>query len=654
MRDAQIGRYRRLLLLGGLASGVAGLLICAAVWFWRAANVEPGARRDLAPDDPRVSFPTAYRNVRPGVKYVGDEVCAACHAAHVESYRHHPMGQAMAPIGQASPIERLTPDAKTPFTASGLQYAVTREAGRTIHQERFPAAEGALFETHAEVMFSIGSGARARSYAVSRDGYLYQSPITWFTAPARWDLSPSYELRNLHFGRVIAPGCLFCHCNQVEHVPGTANRYRPPFIRGYNIGCERCHGPGELHAARHQSGDVPEDFDDTIVNPARLDVPLREAVCQQCHLQGEQRVVARGRGEFDYRPGLPLHLFLMDFVDARNRKGDHKFVSAVEQMMDSRCYAATAGDRKLGCTSCHDPHAVPRPENKVEYYRKRCLNCHQDQGCRLPLAARRARQPDDSCAACHLPRISSEVNHTSNTDHRIRRQPPKGEPGKQPVRTTPGPDDLVPFHDGLLTSRDAVEAERNLGMALIAMMDRGLPDVVARGFAAKALPLLSRAVQRHPGDLPARASRGDALWVAGRPQDAWKDIQEVLAAQPESERALHAAGNLAMELKRNDDARTYFERAVRINPWNKYYHHGLAVVSFRKGQLSRGVEECRRSLRLEPTYTPTRSLLIQCYLGLGERDKAKGEYETILATTPEERRGGLRRWYDDQVERLGR
>ena len=46
---------------------------------------------------------------------------------------------------------------------------------------------------------------------------------------------------------VFDPKCLFCHCNAVEPVADTLNRYRPPLFRGHAIGCERCHGPGELH-----------------------------------------------------------------------------------------------------------------------------------------------------------------------------------------------------------------------------------------------------------------------------------------------------------------------------------------------------------------------------------------------------------------------
>src|SRR5205085_10428841 len=129
-------------------------------------------------------------------------------------------------------------------------------------------------------------------------------------------------------------------------------------------------------------------------------------------LQGRIRVLTRNRQPFDYRPGLPLELF-WDAFDLGNEPDDQlKAVGHVEQMYASRCFRKSwsAGSRvqeKLGCISCHDPHELPAAANKVTYYRDRCLHCHQDAGCKLPVAVRRERTKDDSCIACHMPRTKS-------------------------------------------------------------------------------------------------------------------------------------------------------------------------------------------------------------------------------------------------------
>ncbi len=91
----------------------------------------------------------------------------------------------------------------------------------------------------------------------------------------------------------------------------------------------------------------------------------------------------------DYRPGLPFFEFWTVLVPASGQD-DHRAVGQVEQMHESRCFRASQG--RLGCISCHDPHELPAPEERVSYYRERCLECHAEQGCSLPAAVRLAAE----------------------------------------------------------------------------------------------------------------------------------------------------------------------------------------------------------------------------------------------------------------------
>jgi hypothetical protein len=638
---------KRLLLAAGLA---LGLLALGVGWQWWASGPDPGPAQAEA-GDPRLTFATPYRNVRPEVNYVGDRACVSCHPDQAAAYRRHPMSRALVPGADAEPVEQYGPAASNPFVAadpfvtSGLHYRVQPRAGRPIHREWAADADGkVLAEMEAEASFAVGSGKRGRAYLVSRDGYLFQSPITWYPQGGRWDLSPGYAVRNQHFGRPITPGCLFCHSNHADHVPDTVNRYRPPIFKGYGVGCERCHGPGELHVKRRAAGATVAGLDDTIVNPARLAPPLREAVCQQCHLQGEQRVVARGRSDFDYRPGLPLHLFLMDFV-VEGEGRDNKFVGTVEQMVASRCYQASRGPKQLGCISCHDPHRQPPPEEKVAHYRKRCLQCHAETSCTVPPAARRARSKEDSCVACHMPRTGSEINHTSITDHRVPRRAAEPGTGAATPPTFPGPAALVPFHRDLLDPQDE-EAARNRGVALMGLLARQPPEAAARQLAEEALPLLEAALRKDGHDGPAREAKGAALACLGHQDEALAAYEAVLADRPERETTLQAAASVALQMKRLDAGRTYLERAVRVNPWRWQSYHLLAAASFQIGQWERAARECGQSIQLEPFYATTRRrLLVECYLHLGRPDEARAAFDTLLRLSREERRPELQRWF---------
>src|SRR5690606_32343827 len=128
----------------------------------------------------------------------------------------------------------------------------------------------------------------------------------------------------------------------------------------------------------------------------------------------------------------------------------------------------------------------------------------------------------------------SEVNHTSSTDHRVPRRAPRQAPEKAPRRPTPGPEDLTPYHGHLLAAGDE-EVARNHGVALMGMLERGLPVPLQRAYAAKALPLLDRAVERDATDVPALDSRADALWLLGRLEEARAGYDAALEKQPGSE-----------------------------------------------------------------------------------------------------------------------
>ena len=103
--------------------------------------------------------------------------------------------------------------------------------------------------------------------------------------------------------------------NHVEAVRGTVNVYKEPLIASQtSIGCERCHGPGDLHVSERLVAKPKETIDTSIVNPRHLAPDLQESICQQCHLQGQERVRRRGRDESEYRPGLPFASFVTTFV----------------------------------------------------------------------------------------------------------------------------------------------------------------------------------------------------------------------------------------------------------------------------------------------------------------------------------------------------
>jgi tetratricopeptide (TPR) repeat protein len=594
-----------------LAAAAAGF----AVWWFRS----PGGTGSL---DPRLTFETPFRNVRPHVKYLGDESCVGCHGDIATTYAEHSMGQSCFPIAEASAVEKIDKTAR--FEALGLEYLIERTPGGFKHHERLRDAKGnELFHTVHDVAFAVGSGTRGRSYLIERGNQLFQSPISWYSHTAQWDLAPGYTKNNWHFERLIPPRCVYCHANQTDPVASTNNRYEPPLFRGHAIGCERCHGPGELHVARQENGERYAGPDDTIVNPRRLTGALRDDVCGQCHLQGEERVLRRGRAQYDFRPGLPLTLFEVVFVRHPDLVDYQKSVGQFEQLVVSACSKMSTGG--LGCISCHDPHFKPAPAEAPAFFRARCEQCHADAGdggesgkqidCSAPLAERQATN-DNSCIACHMPRgDSSNIAHTSVTDHRIVRRP-------QPAAKT-GPRKLLPwelpvaaFHQERLA--DDPELERDIGVVLAGLAERHKSNVPA----LQAHKRLHQALERHPDDLAAREAFGASLLWQGRHAEAAEQFAKVLAREPERESALFQAA-ICAALHKGADETSLLKKLIEVNPHHSFYWTRLADVHAAKNDWPAARLAAEKALELNQAAPEARRTLIQALTRVGDLEQAR-------------------------------
>ncbi|HZU38448.1 MAG TPA: multiheme c-type cytochrome, partial [Gemmataceae bacterium] len=591
-----------------------------------------------------VELATPYRNARPGVAYVGDRACAACHADIASAYHQHPMGRSLAMTASVVGRQDAPRKPTSAFEAPGLRCEVQVSGPRLVQRVRFPTAPQEPAHEQ-EVQYVLGSGTRGQSYLIEHDGLLFQAPISWYTQRAVWDLAPGYA-RKIFFDRKVRVECLFCHANQVEPVPGTECRYREPVFRGLAIGCERCHGPGQLHVARQESGDRIDGNDDTIVNPARLEPALREAVCQQCHLAGALRFLARGRQAFDYRPGLPLYPFWANFTRPATET-DNKVVNQVEQMYSSRCFQASKG--QLGCISCHDPHVKPPENKKIAYYRDRCLQCHTARTCTLSLAERRRLSPADSCTQCHMPRFpTADVAHTAATDHRILRSPSAHPNPGGKARALP---DLpvVNFYQDLLDPRDP-EARRDQGVALALWGFKG--HGAAYAVARRALGLLNEALRRAPDDFLAHKARAWVEWQLGERPHALQSIRAALQESPLDEEALETAATFCQAMGRSTDAIAYSRRLIGINPWQGSYHARLAQLLTDSRQWDEVEAECRAALRTDITNVDVRFLLVRALLHKNKVRESQEVIGTIEALRPADRTR-IEQWLLDQQRRLG-
>jgi hypothetical protein len=357
-------------------------------------------------------------------EYVGAEACANCHRSLYDSFKKTDMGRSMSIVPGELPSVPAG-HTITVWNERLKRYYDVQSTPTGVYQSEYQKAEDGseVFRNTQKLAYAIGSGRNGTSYLVARDGYLYEAPLSFYTKSSTWELSPGFEVADLAFNRPALAGCLACHSGLSRPTALGLGSYADPPFEQLAIGCENCHGPGSLHVAQHK-GQMKAGAS-TIVNPARLDPWLADNICMSCHQGRAMRVLQPGKSYADFHPGTPLDEVMAIFAAPLDPKGGSAPLTPLLEhfslMSMSKCYTATKG--RLSCLTCHDPHEQPTT-NAVEYYRQKCLTCHNEQSCRLPLHDRQSREPADDCQGCHMPKQAlTGIAHSILTNHRIVKTP---------------------------------------------------------------------------------------------------------------------------------------------------------------------------------------------------------------------------------------
>jgi len=543
-------------------------------------------------------LPREYLNSAPEVSYVGDGACRACHPAEFASFKRTGMGRSMRPASVADELGPSASPATMQAAVPGVSYRVYAQDGKVFQsQAGVDMKRRELFSEAHELAYSVGSGSHGRSYLIWRGEFLFVSPLSHYTSENRWDLSPGHDTGLYRgFTRPAGELCVYCH-SSLQLVPGTSNQFRQPRPGAAAIECERCHGPGQIHVAQRSSGAPPAGaVDRSIVNPAKLDKWLRDDLCNQCHLAGDARVPRPGTRYADFRPGTPLDKVVAIFSVPTAMKGAGlQALGHVDQLHLSRCWTATEG--RLGCITCHDPHAEPQGNGAAAFYRQRCLTCHVSQSCTAATARRRQTQPPDNCIGCHMPRLPlTNISHTAFTDHRI---PRSGGSTKRSLAAAglSGNPKLI---------RETRTAQPGFEQSAEDLRERALAYVQVAGnypaFAGEGLTLLEGAARLFTRDAEVQAAYGMVLLVS-RPGE-----------RAEAEAALQRAVDLGSN---SADARLR-----------------LAGLLVEDGKPDVAVHICQDTVQLNP-YSPAALLrLARTYSVLGDHRKAVSTLERLLGFDP--------------------
>jgi hypothetical protein len=384
-----------------------------------------------------------------------------CHEQIGKDYPLTPMGHSMRPANSPAELARV-PRPVTYFNQkNGRHYEVTSD-GSNLYQSVYELdRKGRRINAATHKMdYVVGAALTGYSYLFRIGPWLFQAPMSYYAHSGTWELSPGYVDDDIGFTRHITTECMVCHSGQPALRDKRDGVFADtPFRFGeLAIGCEACHGPGELHVkemqASHRTALRANEVDTSIVNPARLSPRLADDVCRACHQSGDAAVVLPGRSVLDYRPG-DSYGDIVAFLRRPVKEGQRAEINRLETQPPvrgsmeqplwwknssvelSKCYQASHG--RLTCIACHSIHHTFKPQDEVAFYRGRCLGCHSEASCRLKPDDPARTAAGDNCVSCHMEkRAIAGIAHSSDTKHRIVRY--AGQPLPEIAFAQPRPD----------------------------------------------------------------------------------------------------------------------------------------------------------------------------------------------------------------------
>ncbi|HEX3878442.1 MAG TPA: tetratricopeptide repeat protein [Bryobacteraceae bacterium] len=603
-------------------------------------------------------------------------VCAGCHRQIWETYSRTGMARSFS---RPSP-ERMLEDLKGKSTyyhrASDSYFSMLQRDGEYFQRRyQLDSAGRQINVMEKRIDYIMGSGNHARAYLNrTAANTLMELPLGWYAEKGGyWAMNPGYD-RPDHdgFRRPISYDCMFCHNGYPKIPAANEQSFARPVYEGelpQGIDCQRCHGPGARHAQLAGTpGAKKEDIRNAIVNPARLTPERQMDVCMVCHLESTSFPLPNAiqryeRGPFSYRPGEPLGQFILNFDHAPGMGRDDKFelVNAAYRLRRSQCFLKSNG--KLLCTTCHNPHDVPRGVEAERHFTAVCRQCHASVIDQQIASGKHPR--DTNCVSCHMPkRRTEDVVHVVATDHYIQRRKPAGDlTADIPERHQTGanayrgpvvlyyPQTLAatPEND-LLIAIAQVKQGSNLtqGIAqLTAAIQKYRPQraeyylelaeaLEKNGQLAKAILIYREAVQKNP-KLGAGIERlGTALRHAGNNAQAAGLLKQAISALPDDPLPWHELGLTYRALGRSTDAVAALTKAIALDPDLPEAHNNLGILWLAGGEGARAETAFREAIRIRPDYADAHGNLANLLREADNFAGAQNQFEIALRLRPED------------------
>ena len=174
----------------------------------------------------------------------------------------------------------------------------------------------------------------------------------------------------------------------------------------------------------------------------------------------------------------------------------------------------------------------------------------------------------------------------------------------------------------LSATAEATEAEVALQRAE-SLLEQGLP--------AEALAPLRDAARFAPNDVAVQRRYMELMKAQGYGRDLVAQFQARLEAQPDEPLAHYLFG---VALGDPAVARTEFERALELDPAQKYARQGLGSVAVSQGRFDEALGHYEQALALDPGFAEVHNKVANLHAARGEADLAKAAWRRAMEAAP--------------------
>jgi predicted CXXCH cytochrome family protein len=328
--------------------------------------------------------------------YIGSQACASCHPAVFKRWQKTRMANVVVD-------PKVHPEVTIPD---------------------FSKPDPLLTFKKEDIAFVYGSKWKQRYFTkIGNDYYVY---------PAQWDVlnkvwRPYYAKTGTDWWTAHYPaeqmqrptGPLCDGCHSVNYNVATNQ------VTEWNVGCERCHGPGASHSRKPAR--------DNIVNPTRLDFVRANDVCIQCHSQGRPKTNPINGKYYDWAVGYEPGKRLSEVWTLEEHKlGETTFTHFAEdsahknRMQGNDFVTSRMHLRGVTCFSCHDVHGTENNADVIKPGSQMCLECHGPLSPNGPHGTieehthHKASSAGSECIECHMPKIAATVADINVRSHTFR------------------------------------------------------------------------------------------------------------------------------------------------------------------------------------------------------------------------------------------